>query len=462
MSAHFKNPEWLRRLPHYVYLHDLYQNRRVLELSCRAGAGAEFLASHGAAHVAGVDTQAPLIEDAIQKYSLPNLAFYCRDYAQLGFADHEFDCVFVPQEVDFLRRDDWLAEVRRVLRVDGVLILKAPSSDGRSRRGRGVSFHEFAERLEPSFGKVRMVALSPFVGLSLVEYGEDGSDPDPDFDLDNSLSELGQGVDVLDYVALCGGDGARLRGYRLVQLPSAEGVDMLVPALDCLTARRLTEIEERSPISDDGRLAQAVLAQRRAERDNVRLQRALEAAERELGNAVASAGGELKRVQEEKNVLRKRVAELEGRLARQRRDSDPLGHGTPVPGLAASPKTPAAPDLDHRLRGLERKISEADHLIDGFAEELRAAREHAEQAKSEVAISEWAARREEELRDLAAELGLRDAEIMILNAGISSLTRRIHEAQALLEEARVAMSGAPAPILETLSDLSARLRTIGS
>ena len=231
MSGGFKNPEWLRRLPHYLYYRDVYRGRHVLELDCQDGTSAEFLARHGARHVIGIDTSSELIEDAFQKYALPNLEFHCTDYGQTGFADGEFECVMVPNGLDVLRRSDRLAELKRVLHPNGTLVLKAPSSDGRTPRGQGATFYEFVERLEPVFGTVRMAAQSPFVGMSVVEYGGSTDDPDPEFELETDLSELGRGVDVLDYVAVCGRAELPPRAYSLMQLPSEEGVDMLMPAL---------------------------------------------------------------------------------------------------------------------------------------------------------------------------------------------------------------------------------------
>ena len=40
----------MRRLSRYLYLADLYQGKRVLEVECGHGHGAHFLANHGAAH----------------------------------------------------------------------------------------------------------------------------------------------------------------------------------------------------------------------------------------------------------------------------------------------------------------------------------------------------------------------------------------------------------------------------
>src|SRR5262249_1396237 len=96
MSISLKNPEWLRRLPHYIYLQHLYSGSPLTELDCRAGVRAEFLAQHGAEHVTAIDPSHGLIEEATQKYTLHNLEFHCADYKQTTFIDRSFDCIFAP------------------------------------------------------------------------------------------------------------------------------------------------------------------------------------------------------------------------------------------------------------------------------------------------------------------------------------------------------------------------------
>ena len=56
--------DWLRRLPHYLYVADLIAGKQVLEIGCGSGEGAKFLADHGAARVVGVDARSAKIEHA--------------------------------------------------------------------------------------------------------------------------------------------------------------------------------------------------------------------------------------------------------------------------------------------------------------------------------------------------------------------------------------------------------------
>jgi ubiquinone/menaquinone biosynthesis C-methylase UbiE len=194
---------WLRRLPHYLYLADLLPGKRVLEMGCATGYGAQFLANHGAGRVVGVDRSLRQVSEARTRFRQSNLEFRCEEPGSVELEDGSFDIVFVPDGVDALRRRTVLAELRRLLVRQGHLVVCGLSADRRGAPG-GASFYEFRDRLERLFSPVRMIAQTPFVGFSLIEYADDGGSPG--IELDTSLCELAGGeAEASDYVAVCGG-----------------------------------------------------------------------------------------------------------------------------------------------------------------------------------------------------------------------------------------------------------------
>ncbi len=223
---------WLRRLPTYLYLVDLLPGRRVLEVGCGVGDGAQFLADHGAGQVVGVDRSEASIAEARARHRQINLEFRCEELGSIELDDGSFDCVFVPDGIDVLRRSSVLGELRRLLTPGGYLVLCGQSADRRGSPG-GASFYEFRERLERFFPPVRMVAQAPFVGFSLVEFagsfaGRD--EPLLETHLDTSLMEMAGGEpEAIDYVAVCGGPTGRARGYAVVQVPERDGIDARSP-----------------------------------------------------------------------------------------------------------------------------------------------------------------------------------------------------------------------------------------
>ena len=75
MSERTANESWERRLPLYSYLEPLWAGRKVLELGCGSGAGAEYLIAHGAARVVSLDSDQALVERARARYRRPNLEY---------------------------------------------------------------------------------------------------------------------------------------------------------------------------------------------------------------------------------------------------------------------------------------------------------------------------------------------------------------------------------------------------
>ncbi len=228
--------EWLRKLPHYLYVADLIVGKQVLEVGCGAGDGANFLVERGAARVVGIDEPGSGVEQAQARFSADNLSFQTLSLAKTELADDSFDCVLVPNGALATERPAVLHELRRVLAPNGHLIVIAPSADRESDADSGpvdddgVSFHRLSEALSPAFAPVRVIGQAPLVAMSLVEYA-DGAAGEITFD--TSLVEWSRTPDgeVTDYMAICGGDAGPPRSYSIVQLPVRPGLDVLEHSL---------------------------------------------------------------------------------------------------------------------------------------------------------------------------------------------------------------------------------------
>ncbi len=221
--------DWLRRLPHYLYVADLIAGKQVLEIGCGSGEGAKFLADHGAARVVGVDARSAKIEHARRRHSAANLSFRQENLAALEFRDHSFDAVFVPDGAALVKRPALLRELRRILMPSGVVVVVAPSAD-RGPEASGLSFHQLRDALAPLFNPVRLVAQTPLVAMGLVEYADEDSGQ---VALDTSLIEWTRAPEgsVTDYMAIGGGQAEAARGFTIVQLPLRPGVDIIGSSL---------------------------------------------------------------------------------------------------------------------------------------------------------------------------------------------------------------------------------------
>jgi len=103
-------------------------NRLVLDAGCGAGQGSAYLSRSGARYVVGIDISSEAIAYARRTFPQNNLTFVVMDALHLGFPDHTFDLVTSIEVIEHLSEpDQYVAEIRRVLRNGGILALSTPN-----------------------------------------------------------------------------------------------------------------------------------------------------------------------------------------------------------------------------------------------------------------------------------------------------------------------------------------------
>ena len=410
---------WLRRLPHYLFLVDLLPGKRVLEVGCATGYGSQFLANHGAGRVVGIDRSLRRVSEARSRYRQSNLEFRCEEPGSVELEDGSFDCIFVPDAVDILRRRSVLAELRRLLVRQGHLILCGISADRRGAPG-GASFYEFRDRLERLFSPVRMIAQTPFVGFSLIEYADDGGSPG--IELDTSLLEVAGGeTEPSDYVAVCGGSNMALRGFTIVQLPDREGALAVTAAI---TGSESVGAAAVAAAGDPERGEDPVVA-------------------RELRSRLETSIEERARAQELIEDLRAQVEELRAQLV----DSSTGSAERPIEWApAAAPPAAAAPALAAPVPGAPELPApggepEAPSATEQIAEALAA---HRDVVRSlEIAVEEGQVYADE----LRGELELAQGQARRTEAAHKSAEARAARFEAELREWRTRASVAEGQLL---------------
>ena len=99
---------------------------RVLDAGCGEGYGAELLRLAGADSVVGLDYEGTTIRRLAKVY--PQVNVVQGNLVQTGFADGTFDLVTSLQTIEHLwEQPRFVAECRRILKPDGVLILTTPN-----------------------------------------------------------------------------------------------------------------------------------------------------------------------------------------------------------------------------------------------------------------------------------------------------------------------------------------------
>lgn len=119
------------RLEHYhryATVLDLVKGRVALDVVCGEGYGSGFIAD--VAHtVVGIDVSEEAIRHASSHYAKPNLNYFLGRATSLTFPDNSFDVVVSFETIEHLaEQEQMLAEIRRVLRPNGILVISSPNS----------------------------------------------------------------------------------------------------------------------------------------------------------------------------------------------------------------------------------------------------------------------------------------------------------------------------------------------
>ena len=125
---------YLTHVATYRFCAPYVENRRVLDFGCGTGHGTAEMAAV-CASVVGVDVSPQAIEYARSRYPSPKVRYRVIpriEVEPLPFEDHSFDVVVSIQVIEHVSEADaYLAEAKRVLRRDGVLIVATPDRSTR-------------------------------------------------------------------------------------------------------------------------------------------------------------------------------------------------------------------------------------------------------------------------------------------------------------------------------------------
>jgi hypothetical protein len=416
---------WQRRVTTYLYLAELYDKRRVLEILPPGPPGpsdtrsAELLVAQGAAHVTVIGGEAPRRTPK----SPTSIEVKAGTSAQTGLSAATVDVVFALDVAPSAAALEALvAEARRVLKPEGVLIVGVESRDSPGAT-RGLSYYELHDLMEKAprgRAPVRMIGQAAFTGATLVEYGV--KDPEPV--LDGTLVPKGERVGW--YVAVCGPEGKGSFGYGVVQLPvearrtavSVAGAASpeIADLQDRLRSREQALEEQRDALTAHARQMEDTKTQL-VERDAYIAELERDAKARGgVRDALSAAELRTEAAERSERETRRKLAEAEGRLLRSS-GSLPPRPATEVAGLPpTSSRLPesAMPTASAEANVLAARVAELEaenKQLKVKEEEARSdswkhlkARSEAEAAAAEV--------REDTVRKLKDARKLASVELM--------------------------------------------------
>jgi hypothetical protein len=148
----------------------------VLDAGCGLGYGLEIIAAGGAQSVTGVDLDPQAVAEATKRFGEHAAAIEQGDLRELPFEDASFDLAICFEAIEHVEgAEKALAELRRVLRPDGVLIVSSPNPDAYVG-GNEFHVHEFrpaelVEAVGSLFGNVASYRQDAWVGSSISTAG---------------------------------------------------------------------------------------------------------------------------------------------------------------------------------------------------------------------------------------------------------------------------------------------------
>ncbi|MFC0266596.1 glycoside hydrolase family 99-like domain-containing protein [Kushneria aurantia] len=282
-------PEHLHR---YLVACRHVAGRKVLDIASGEGYGSAMLAEQ-AAHVIGVDIDADSVAHALRHYQRDNLEFRQGDCADIPIPDASVDVVVSFETIEHHdQHREMMAEIRRVLRPHGLLVISSPDKREYSdRSGYRNPFHvhelyrdQFEALLGDHFAHYRVLGQRMIYGSALVVSSE------------STFSALENGaLQALD------------RPVYLIALAS----DVELPPIDGTLL--LHDIHDSSALHDARRRAREDLLGKESEIDQLYRQRS-ESEERIAG------------LESERDALCAQRRDLEAHIAGQQRElEDTLG-----------------------------------------------------------------------------------------------------------------------------------------
>jgi len=168
----------------YLYARSFVAGKVVLDIASGDGYGSFLLASSGASRVTGVDIALEAVQHARKNYRLPHLEYLVGSVAAIPVAAASIDVLVsfeTIEHVDETQQRLFLAEIERVLKPDGLLVLSTPNKRAYSDQpGYSNPYHfrefyieEFLEFLRPKFRSIELLGQRIFASSYIWVPGTD-------------------------------------------------------------------------------------------------------------------------------------------------------------------------------------------------------------------------------------------------------------------------------------------------
>jgi len=242
-------------LHRYAYAATLVKDKRVLDLASGEGYGSKMLAST-ASSVTGIDIDENVVSHAAGKYGAANLRFLAGSVTSIPIQEsHSFDVIVCFEAIEHIEdQQALLAEIKRMLKPDGALIVSTPnkaiyhdeSPEENPFHVKELYFDEFRGLLARYFRNIRFLGQRIHPSSSIWPIGASNPNGFHEFVLERGSSNfefIGEEKRVpLYFIAVASDAAAALPASTSVLLDQS---DSLLEEKDQATRWREEQVAER-------------------------------------------------------------------------------------------------------------------------------------------------------------------------------------------------------------------------
>ncbi len=159
-----KDPFFVEHFKRYEFTQKYIKNKVVLDLGCGEGYGSFYLSKY-AKKVIAIDLDQKVIEFAHSKYQRKNLKYLAAEATAIPFPSNHFDVIISLEVIEHVKNYfNYLAEIKRVLKKEGVLIISTPNKD--NYRAGTSPYHE------KEFSSMELIELISKYGFTVSLLGQ--------------------------------------------------------------------------------------------------------------------------------------------------------------------------------------------------------------------------------------------------------------------------------------------------
>ena len=161
----------------YMFASTFVKSKIVLDAGCGTGYGPDLLAQNGAKKVVAIDNSNEAIDFCTKNYSNPKIQFNLGNCEEISFEPKTFDLITSFEVIEHLKSPEkFLAEIKRVLKTDGMFILSTPNKktypSGNIFHVKEYSESELKQLLTKFFSHVEILYQNYSSTMQISKYGQ--------------------------------------------------------------------------------------------------------------------------------------------------------------------------------------------------------------------------------------------------------------------------------------------------